>query len=128
MTARRGDGEDGTSVPLYVITGGLTEGPEAAERRSPVLDLITLVVGRTTPGAGTPPEQAALLRACARPLSVAEISAHLRLPFSAVVVLLLDLHAGGHVEIKEPRTERRATASDPDLATLKALIDGLQRL
>ena len=32
-----------------------------------------------------------MLRLCRRPLSVAEVSAHLRLPFSATAVLVADL-------------------------------------
>ncbi|MDT0344605.1 DUF742 domain-containing protein [Streptomyces litchfieldiae] len=126
MTATGRD-EDGKSVPLYVVTGGHAD-RAGARRRSLALDLVTLVVANSGPGPGMPPERAALLRVCRRPLSVAEISAHLGLPFSAVVVLLLDLYSDGHVEIKESRTEQRRTAADPDLATLKALIDGLQRL
>lgn len=113
---------EGPAVPLYVVTGG------EEKEDSLVLDLVTLVVARSAPSAGIPPEQAAILRMCGRPLSVAEISAHLDLPFSAVSLLVDDLLRGAHVEVRETRAEQEQAAADPDLKTLKALIDGLQRL
>ncbi|MDB1087841.1 DUF742 domain-containing protein [Streptomyces sp. ACA25] len=123
--------DEGTPVPLYVVTGGRSE----AAGESSVLDLVTLVVARHAPGPGMPPEQAAILRMCVKPLSVAEISAYLALPFSTVSVLLADLAAGSHVEIREAREAREARESapdtplpEPDIEILKALIDGLQRL
>ncbi|MGP4110688.1 DUF742 domain-containing protein [Streptomyces sp. 4N509B] len=113
---------EGPAVPLYVVTGG------GEEDDSLVLDLVTLVVSRSAPSAGAGPEQAAILRMCRRPLSVAEISAHLDLPFSAVNLLVADLLAHRHVEVRQTRAEQELASSDPDLEMLKALIDGLQRL
>lgn len=115
--------EEGTPVPLYVITGGRSQ----AQDGSLVLDLVTLVVSRSDPEPGMSPEHLAILRMCGNPLSVAEISAYLSLPFSAIGVLLADLHTRARVEIREARSTAR-TASEPDIETLKALIDGLQRL
>nr|WP_052849583.1 DUF742 domain-containing protein [Streptomyces avicenniae] len=111
---------------MYVVTGGRSGTPG---RRDPlVLDLVTLVVTRTSPvPPGMPPEAAALLRACRYPLSAAEISAHLALPFGVLTVLLADLEADGHVELRQTRDAER-DAADTDIETLKALIDGLQRL
>lgn len=122
----RGEGGDaaGTPVPLYVITGGRSH----AEDDASALDLVTLVVSRSSPQPGLAPEHAAIVRMCRHPLSVAEVSAHLSLPFSAVTVLLADLLSRSLVEIRQPRSEQRRAAADPDIETLKALIDGLQRL
>ncbi|RKN45939.1 DUF742 domain-containing protein [Streptomyces hoynatensis] len=122
--SRKRDG--GKPVPLYVVTGGRSQAPESGEW--PVLDLVTLVVATAAPQPGMPPEQADLLRSCRRPLSVAELSAHLALPFSAVVVLLTDLHQNARVELRQTRPPRGGAVADPDVETLKALIDGLQRL
>lgn len=119
-------GADGPAVPLYVVTGG-GDGAGASDPDL-VLDLVTLVVARSTPAAGMRPEQAAIVRMCRRPLSMAEISAHLDLPFSAVSLLVAGLVADGHVQVRAARADRRTDASEPDLETLKALIDGLQRL
>ncbi len=74
---------------LYLLTGG----GEAGERAD--LDLVTLIVARAdAPTPTTQPEQSALLRLCQAPLSVAELSAYLNLPFSVVTVLLTPA-AGG---------------------------------
>jgi uncharacterized protein DUF742 len=121
--AREGP-RDGPPVPLYVVTGGRGE----EDDESLVLDLVTLVVARSAPASGMRPEQAAILRMCGRPLSAAEISAHLDLPFSAVSLLVADLLSGAHVQVRETRAQQEQAAADPDLETLKALIDGLQRL
>ncbi|MDT0444179.1 DUF742 domain-containing protein [Streptomyces johnsoniae] len=107
------------------------QGPPAPLRlvgARPAFDLATLVFATSAPPADLPPEQAALLRACARPLSVAELSAHLGLPLRTVVTLLGELHARGHVELRGTREEQCRAASYPDPTILKALIDGLQRL
>lgn len=122
--ARREERDEGTPVPLYVVTGGRSESGEA----SLALDLVTLLVARSAPEQGMPPEHAAIVRLCRRPLSVAELSAYLGLPFSAVSVLVTDLLSRALVEVREPREAQRQAAADPNIETLKALIDGLQRL
>nr|WP_062212714.1 DUF742 domain-containing protein [Streptomyces sp. NBRC 109706] len=106
-----------------MVTGGRSESKDAL-----ALDLVTLVVARADPQAGQSPEHAALLRMCRYPISVAEISAYVGLPFSAVIVLLMDLLDSSQVDVRQTRVEQHAAAADPDLETLKALIDGLQRL
>ncbi|PJE94549.1 DUF742 domain-containing protein [Streptomyces carminius] len=114
--------EEGNPVPLYIVTGGRTEAGDAQ-----VLDLVTLIVARSEPRPGMRPEHASILRMCANPLSVAELSAYLDLPFSAVHVLLADLLADSLAEARQTRAAD-TTAVKPDAEILKALIDGLQRL
>ncbi|ACU71450.1 protein of unknown function DUF742 [Catenulispora acidiphila DSM 44928] len=101
---------------IYVITGGRSAPP--AE-----LDLVTLIVAADAAPPDLSPEQATMLRLCRRPLSVAELSAHLRLPFSATAVLVADLLAAGLVVQRRPV---RAPGVDPEL--LKKVINGLRRL
>lgn len=117
------DWEEGTPVPLYIVTGGRTEAEDAQ-----VLDLVTLIVARSEPRPGMRPEHVSILRMCANPLSVAEVSAYLDLPFGAVHVLLADLLAESLVEARQTRTAHVTAAVEPDVEILKALIDGLQRL
>ncbi|MBO8198346.1 DUF742 domain-containing protein [Streptomyces smyrnaeus] len=108
--------DEGTPERLYILTGGRS-GPEEAG-----LDLVTLIVARSAPQIGMQPEHESILRVCESPLSVVEISAHLKLPVSIVTVLLADLLA-------EERVEARAPApSLPDIDIIKAVIHGLQNL
>ena len=109
---------DDTPERLYVITGGRSGGEAAA------LDLVTLIVARGTPQRPVQPESAAILRMCRFPLSVAEISAYLRLPFSATAVLVADLVVAGLAEARAPLV---ATAL-PDPELLKAVLYGLSKL
>jgi hypothetical protein len=111
--------EQGGPARLYVITGGR----DVSGRRAD-LDLVTLVVARAAPRPEMQPEQAGILRMCQYPLSMAEISAYLKLPFSAVAVLVADLLAERSVDVRG--AVRRAGIPDPEL--LKAVMYGLQRL
>jgi hypothetical protein len=87
------DAEAGPVVRLFALTRGrVTVGPRDAD-----LGLATLV--STAPGATgleeLSPEQDEILRLCVRPVSVAEVAAHLRMPVSSARVLLADLRGAG---------------------------------
>ncbi len=111
--------DEGSPERLYVITGGRS-GPSQRD----ALDLVTLIVSRAEPQPGLQPEHAAILRLCRFPLSVAELSAYLSLPFSVVTVLLADLLADGRVQARAPFQ----LANLPDVALIEAVMHGLQRL
>ena len=111
--------EQGGPERLYVITGGRDGSGCRAD-----LDLVTLVVACAVPRPEMQPEQAVILRMCHYPLSMAEISAYLKLPFSAVAVLVADLIAQRFLNVRG--AVRRAGIPDPEL--LKAVMYGLQRL
>ncbi|MFE1962378.1 DUF742 domain-containing protein [Streptomyces sp. NPDC059479] len=115
---RNPEADVGDPERLYVITGG----PDGAERAS--LDLVTMIVARDEPSPTVQPEQAAILRLCRAPLSVAELSAYLTLPFSVVTALLTELLAAGLVESRAPIVR----AALPDRSLLEAVMHGLQRL
>ncbi|MEU5159522.1 DUF742 domain-containing protein [Streptomyces sp. NPDC020875] len=117
--SRPGDWEGANPERLYVITGGRSGSQVPA-----TLDLVTLIVAAAGPRHGMQPEHAAIVRLCAAPLSVAEISAYLGLPVSVVTVLLGDLLVDEHVTARAP--VRRAPL--PDRALIEAVIDGLQKL
>lgn len=111
--------EEGGPERLYVITGSLKQPIEGY-----LYDLVTLVVSHSGPKPGMHPEQAAILRMCVTPLSIAEISAYLSLPASTVTVLVADLVTSG-------QAEARAAASmdaHPGHALLEAVIDGLSKI
>ncbi|MFF1543215.1 DUF742 domain-containing protein [Streptomyces sp. NPDC058291] len=111
-----GEGEGKNPERLYIITG-------ADGERAPV-DLVTLIVARAEPPSSATPEQTAVLRMCAAPLSVAEISAYLRLPFSVVTVLLTEMLAAELVQARAPIVRQQL----PDRSLLEAVMHGLQRL
>ncbi|HWM37718.1 MAG TPA: DUF742 domain-containing protein [Streptomyces sp.] len=117
MSRQVPDWDEGGPERLYVITGGRSD---PAEHRG--LDLVTLIVALADPQVGMQPEHASILRLCGSPLSVAEISAYLRLPVSVINVLLADL-------LTERRVEARAPApSLPDIEIIEAVIHGLRNL
>ncbi|GGR79124.1 hypothetical protein GCM10010269_17950 [Streptomyces humidus] len=111
-----GEGEGKNPERLYIITG-------ADGERAPV-DLVTLIVTRAEAPSSATPEQTAVLRMCAAPLSVAEISAYLRLPFSVVTVLLTEMLAAELVQARAPIVRQQL----PDRSLLEAVMHGLQRL
>jgi hypothetical protein len=53
----------------------------------------------TVPLAGLPPELRAIVALCAAPMSVAEISARLRLHLGVTRILIGDLRAAGHLDV-----------------------------
>lgn len=114
---QEGDGKPGNPERMYVVAGPDGERAE--------LDLVTLIVARATdPPASASPEQAALLRLCAAPLSVAELSAYLHLPFSAMGVLLTELLTAELVQARAPIVRKARS----DRSLLEAVMNGLQRL
>ncbi|MCX4879627.1 MULTISPECIES: DUF742 domain-containing protein [unclassified Streptomyces] len=101
---------------LYVVAG-----PDG-ERAD--IDLVTLIVARADPPPSATPEQTAMLRLCTAPLSVAELSAYLSLPFSVVTVLLTDMLTAELVQARAPIVRQAL----PDRSLLEAVMHGLQRL
>lgn len=109
--------EEGTPVPLYVITGG----PGSSAN---TFNLVTLIAARSEPEPAMQPEQAAILTMCTYPLSVAEVSAYLSLPFSVVTALLSKLVDAERVEAIAPVP----VAAYPERGLLEAVIHGLRKL
>ena len=113
------EGQQGdTKAPerLYVVAG-----PDG-ERAD--IDLVTLIVARADPPPSATPEQTAMLRLCTAPLSVAELSAYLNLPYSVVTVLLTELLTAELVQARAPIVRQAL----PDRSLLEAVMHGLQRL
>ncbi|MEU9594500.1 DUF742 domain-containing protein [Streptomyces sp. NPDC048219] len=111
------EGELPNPERLFVIGG--EGGGERAD-----IDLVTLIVARADPPVSATPEQAALLRLCAAPLSAAELSAYLSLPFSVVTALLTDLLTAELVQFRAPVVRQKVA----DRSLLEAVMHGLQKL
>lgn len=119
LAPKPADGEAEPKNPerLYTVAGS-EDGARAD------LDLVTLIVARDAPQMAASPEQAAVMRLCASPLSVAELSAYLNLPFSAMTVLLTELITAELVQARAPIVRQAL----PDRSLLEAVMHGLQRL
>jgi hypothetical protein len=111
------DDAAGRLVRPYTVSGGRTR-PTAA------LDLLSMVMATgTAPQPHLGPEHTLALGLCHGPTSVAEISAHLRLPAVVTKVLLSDLLDCGAVTARAPRSHDTPT----DRSLLEAVLDGLRR-
>jgi hypothetical protein len=107
----------------YVLTGGRS-GPGGSASS---LDVATLIVSRTAAVPGLQHEHEEIIRRCRDPLSVAELGAHLGLPFNILAVLLADLVDAGRVEARDP-VPASGVGSGTDLTLLEEVLSGLQRL
>ncbi|RCV55882.1 DUF742 domain-containing protein [Marinitenerispora sediminis] len=112
--------EAGPLVRPYVMTWG-------RQRSDTVqLDMISVVIAARADvdEMSLEPEQVDILSLCHRPLSVAEVSAHLDIPVAVVKVLLSDLIGRGYVLARAPYTTESPVSRD----ILQAVLDGIQRL
>ena len=114
------DAAAGPVVRPYALTGGRTV-PGRDE-----LDMLALV-GAVRPvdegPGGLSPEQVAILGACQRPCSVAEVSALVDLPLGVVRVLLADLLDRDAVVVRGA-----PPSSEPSQGVLNKVINGLRAL
>ena len=123
------DEDPGPLVRPYVMTGGRTSPAIGA------FDLISIVMAACQPqghDGGLEPEAAQILRHCQRPTSVAELSAHTRLPLGVVRVLVTDLAEENYLRIHTGGTAQDATTHDESgglsLSVLESVLDGIAAL
>jgi Protein of unknown function (DUF742) len=107
---------------LYTVTRGRSQADD------PDLDLVTLIVSDAQPSVGMQSEHVKILRMCANPVAVVEISADLGLPVGVVKILLSDLLRDGKVTARHPSSSTRARTQLPDAAILKKVLVGLHKL
>ena len=110
-------GEQTTSLRPFVITSGRVEAPD------PDIGIETQVTAH--PGAAParlPPEKRAIVALCAQPLSVAEISARLRLHLGVTRILVGDLRAAGQLDVHVLENDF------PDPETIMRVIRGLRAI
>jgi hypothetical protein len=106
-----------TTLRPFVITAGRTDGTD------PEIGMETQV--SITPGAHPtrlPPEMRAIVSLCGEPLSVAEISARLRLHLGVTRILVGDLRAAGQLDVHVLDTD------SPDPETIMRVIRGLRAI
>ncbi|MFC6018071.1 DUF742 domain-containing protein [Plantactinospora solaniradicis] len=115
------DDHAGPLVRPFALAGGRTT-PATGK-----FDLISTVIAtRTAPTqeVGLGPEHHAIVTLIQRPMSVAEVAAHLKLPLGTIRVLLGDLLERQLLRVREPRPTSRL----PDDDLFEAVISGLKAL
>jgi hypothetical protein len=105
---------------LYTLTGGRTR-PTNTQ-----LDVATMVIAgwadrHDADRDDLEPEQRRILALCQRPISVAEIAAHLQVPLTVAKIQLSDLIDQGAVVVGPPPP----SPVRQDLDLLQAVLDGL---
>jgi hypothetical protein len=108
-------------VPVYAFTGGRTR---AAGQELPLEAVVTATGLTPAGGASLQMESRAIVELCARPKSLAEIGAALRVPVGVARVLVGDLANGGYLDVHLPRTADGD--GGPGHAILGRLLDGLR--
>jgi hypothetical protein len=115
-------GVDGRSggrvVPVYALTGGRTR--SSAGYQMPVETLVTATHER--PPGHLQVEYREAVTMAARPVSIVEIGAVLRVPVGVARVLVSDLVDAGYLDVHLPPT----TADGPTPAVLERLLEGLR--
>ncbi|TCJ90214.1 DUF742 domain-containing protein [Nocardia alba] len=112
--------EAGPMVRLYAVTGGRSKAPRHD------LELTTLLVDARSGMRSRliAPEYDMIVTLCRTPLSVAEVSAHLRLPLTSTKLLIGDLIDEGRLHARAPRNQ---TSTAPDIDVLRAVLAGIKR-
>ena len=116
-----GRGHGDRVVPVYAFTGGRTR---AAGQELPLEAVVCATELSFTSGTSLRMESRAIVELCARPKSLAEVGAALRVPVGVARVLVGDLANGGYLEVHLPR----AADGDggPGHEILGRLLDGLR--
>jgi hypothetical protein len=109
--------DSGTGLRPFVMTSGRVDAAD------PDIGLETQVTAHpATAMPRLPPESRAIVALCVEPMSVAEISARLRLHLGVTKILVGDLRAAGHLDV-HVLDER---SPDPD--TILRVIRGLRAI
>jgi hypothetical protein len=110
-------GEQATTLRPFVITSGRTDGAD------PDIGMETQVtVNHAAIPVRLSPEMRAIVALCGEPLSVAEISARLRLHLGVTRILVGDLRAAGQLDVHVLDNET------PDPETIMRVIRGLRAI
>jgi hypothetical protein len=108
-------------VPVYAFTRGRTR---SAGQNLPIEAVVTPTEDAARHAPSLRNESAAIVRLCARPMSVAEIGAALRVPVGVARVLVGDLVNVGCLTVHLPQSTR--DDGRPSHAILGRLLEGLR--
>ena len=117
----------GALVRPYAVTGGRVR---AANSDLPLEALVEVLPGAVS-SHGLPPEKRAILQHAAHTfVSVAELSAMLRLPLGVVRVLVTDLSESGFIRVHTSTPVSVHTGQSPalSLSVLESVLNGISAL
>lgn len=115
------DDDAGPVVRPYAMTSGRTRPSKGR------FDLVSIIAATRTAaamGTGYGPEHTAIVQMSQRPLSVAEVAAHLDLPLSVVRVFLGDLLQAELIAVRHTHPDEPVYTD----ANFEAMLDGLRAL
>lgn len=121
MTNPEPDALQGLRVRPYMVTGGRTR--SAVELPLEAIIRVTPEGQKAVETLNLEPRQ--IVDLCHQPLSIAEVSAHLRLHLQVAKVLVGDLVHAGYLAT---HTASADATERPDLQLLERVLDGLQSL
>ena len=110
----------GRVVPAYALTRGRTQ---SLGGDLPLETLVTATEFGLQWVGSLQVERREIVERSSRPISVAELAAHLHIPLGTARVLVGDLASSGHLTIHRPH---RTVDSRPDRVILERLLDGLR--
>lgn len=125
--AEDGQEFEARTVRPYAVTGGRVR---AANSDLPLEALVEVQQGGAG-GQGLPPEKRAILQHAAHTfVSVAELSALLRLPIGVVRILVTDLAESGHIRVHTSTPVSVHTGQSPalSLSVLESVLNGISAL
>ena len=115
------------TVRPYAVTGGRVR---AANSDLPLEALVEVLPGAAN-AQGMPPEKRAIVQHAAHTfVSVAELSALLRLPLGVVRILVTDLAESGHIRVHTSTPVSVHTGQSPalSLSVLESVLNGISAL
>lgn len=125
--AEDGGEYEARTVRPYAVTGGRVR---AANSDLPLEALVEALPGAVN-GQGLPPEKRAILQHAAHTfVSVAELSALLRLPLGVVRILVTDLAESQHIRVHTSTPVSVHTGQSPalSLSVLESVLNGISAL
>ena len=124
------DGYEAATVRPYAVTGGRVR---SAMSDLPLEALVEVMPGAVSSYGLTPEKRAILQHAAHTYVSIAELSALLRLPLGVVRILVADMQEEGHITVHTStpvnvHTGHDSTHSGLSLSVLESVLNGISAL
>lgn len=130
LGAHSADGYEASTVRPYAVTGGRVR---SALSDLPLEALVEVMPGAVTSVGLTPEKRSILQHAAHTYVSIAELSALLRLPLGVVRILVADMQEEGHITVHTStpvnvHTGHGSSHSGLSLSVLESVLNGISAL